>query len=227
MEIAAMTTASMAKSVPFRHYRLPHLLAVLFAIVFAASAWRPVLVVDWWLENLLVFAAVGFLVSTYRWMPLSELSYLLIFVFLSMHEWGAHTRYAYVPAGEWIRQLFHTTRNDYDRVVHFSFGLLLAYPQREILLRRARVTGAWALWLPIVATLGMGAAYEIMEAAVAVVASPDAGEAFLGLQGDPWDTHKDMFVAFAGACIAMTITAIGARVRASRSRAARAMMVGR
>ncbi len=226
-ESQQMTTASMAKPVPFRHYRLPHILAVLFVVVFALSAWHPVLVVDWWLENLLVFVAVGFLIGTYRWMPFSELSYLLIFAFLCLHEWGAHTRYAFVPAGEWMRAVFHTTRNDYDRVVHFAFGLFLAYPQREILMRRANVRGAWALWLPIVATLGMGAAYEIMEAVVAVVASPDAGEAFLGLQGDPWDTHKDMFMAFAGASIAMSITAIAVRIRASRRRAARAALVGR
>ncbi len=222
-----MTTASVAKPVPFRHYRLPHILAVLFAIVFALSAWKPVMPVDWWLENLLVFVGLAFLVRTYRWMPFSELSYLLIFVFLCLHEWGAHSRYAYVPIGEWMRHVFHTTRNDYDRVVHFAFGLLLAYPQREMLLRRANVRPAWALWLPVVTTLGMGAAYEIMEAVVAVVASPDAGDAFLGLQGDPWDTHKDMFMAFAGSSIAMAATAVAVRIRASRARQERAVLVGR
>ncbi len=185
------------------------------------------MVVDWWLENLLVFVALAFLISTYRSLPLSDLSYALIFVFLCMHEWGAHSRYAFVPAGEWMRQVFHTTRNDYDRVVHFAFGLLLSYPQREVLVRRANVRAGWALWLPVLTTLALGAAYEIMEAVVAVVASPDAGDAFLGLQGDPWDTHKDMFMALAGASVSMSFTAIVIRVRAARMRAVRVAFLGR
>jgi len=161
---------------------------------------------------------VGFLIASYRWLPLSELSYLLIFVYLSMHEWGAHHIYGNVPFGEWMKQVFHTTRNDYDRVVHFAFGALLAYPQREMLMRKARVYGAWALCLPVIITLGLGAAYEILEAVVANLAGPETADAFLGLQGDPWDTHKDMFMAFAGALVSMGFTAIMIRVRAGQER---------
>jgi putative membrane protein len=208
-----MTTASDAKAVPFRYNRLLHILTVLFVIVFAASAIHPVMAEDWWLENGLVFLFVGFLVATYKWMPFSELSYVLIFVYLSLHEWGAHSRYAFVPMGEWMRQLFHTTRNDYDRVVHFGFGLFIAYPQREILIRKARVANGWALFLPVWLILGYGACYELIEAIAAALLSPDAGEAFLGLQGDPWDTHKDMFMAFAGAIVTMGITAVLSRSR--------------
>ena len=122
-----------------------------------------------------------------------------------MHEWGAHYKYAIVPFGEWMKHVFHTNRNDYDRVVHFAFGFLLAYPQREVLMRKAKLTGGWAMGLPPILILGYGAAYEIIEALAAWYLSPDAGEAFLGLQGDPWDTHKDMFQAFAGALVAMLI----------------------
>jgi putative membrane protein len=220
MEISPMTTASLTKPVTARRYPLPYVLGVVFLCVWVASGINPILVEDWWLENLLVILGIGVLVSTYRRFTFSELSYLLIFIYLCMHEWGAHYRYAFVPLGEWMRVVFHTVRNDYDRVVHFAFGALLAYPQREILMRKANVRGAWSLWLPLVTTLGLGAAYEIMEAVVAVAASPDAGEAFLGLQGDPWDTHKDMFVAFAGAALAMTITYVAARIRRTKDRAA-------
>src|SRR5690242_1043360 len=120
-----MTTASSAKAIPFRYNRHLQALCAVFAVVFAWSAYRPIMVEDWWLENGLVFLAVGFLIATYRWMVFSELSYLLILVFLSLHEWGAHYRYALDPLGEWTRHVFHTTRNDYDRLVHFSFGALL------------------------------------------------------------------------------------------------------
>jgi putative membrane protein len=213
-----MTTASTAKQLPFRYNRAAYVLTALFAIVWAVSAYRPVMVADWWLENLLVFLFIGLLIATYRKLAFSDLSYLLIFFYLCMHEWGAHHKYANVPLGEWMRHVFHTVRNDYDRVVHFAFGALLAYPQREVLLRKANVRGAWALSLPVLITLGFGAAYEILEAVVACIASPDAGDAFLGLQGDPWDTHKDMFMAFAGAVVAMAVLAVFARARMAKAR---------
>jgi len=228
-----MTTASTAGAVPFRENRFLHILCILFAIVWVVSAIHPIMVEDWWLENGLVFLFVGVLMATYRRMAFSELSYLLIFVYLAMHEWGAHHKYANVPAGEWMRQVFHTVRNDYDRVVHFAFGLLLSYPQREVLTRRAGLRGAWALALPVVIMLGFGAAYEIIEAVAASVLSPDAGDAFLGLQGDPWDTHKDMFMALAGASIGMALTAAAVRLRGrradrpERAEEDRSVMVGR
>jgi putative membrane protein len=212
-----MTTASNAKATPFRYNRQLQILCGLFTIVVMVSASRPIMREDWWVENGLVFLFVGALIASYRWLPFSELSYLLIFVYLSMHEWGAHHKYADVPMGEWMRHLFHTTRNDYDRVVHFAFGALLAYPQREMLIRKAKVSWGWALFLPMVLILGYGAAYEIIEAIAAALLSPDAGDAFLGLQGDPWDTHKDMFMGFAGAVVAMGITAVLSKRRMEKA----------
>jgi putative membrane protein len=223
-----MTTASTAKPVLFRYNHFLHKLCVLFLIVFVLSAIHPVMVADWALENLLVLVFVGLLVATYRQIQFSELSYLLICLYLCMHEWGAHHMYANVPLGEWMRTFFHTMRNDYDRVVHFAFGLLLAYPERELLMRKAKLGGAWALWLPVLASLGFGAAYEILEAIAANLSSPEVGDAFLGLQGDPWDTHKDMFMGFAGALVTMTLVAIvGSRQRGKRVREERLVAVGR
>jgi putative membrane protein len=118
-----------------------------------------------------------------------------------------------------MKVITHSTRNDFDRVVHFAFGLLVAYPLREMLLRKANLRGFWNLWIPVVFALGLGAAYEILEAVVAVIATPDAGDAFLGLQGDPWDTHKDMFMGFAGSLVSMGATGIAVHIRARRQRA--------
>jgi putative membrane protein len=162
---------------------------------------------DWWVENGLVFLFIGVLVVTYRWLPLSQLSYLLILIYLSMHEWGAHYRYAIDPIGEWMRQIFHTVRNDFDRVTHFSFGLLMSYPHREMLLRKAGMRRSWALWIPILMIGGYSAIYEIIEAAAAGILSKEAGDAFLALQGDPWDTQKDMLMALLGSVVATVITA--------------------
>jgi putative membrane protein len=202
-----MTTASNAKVIPFRYNRRLQLLVALFVVVFIASAIDPVMPEDFWAENGLVIVCVAGLALSYRRFAFSDLSYLLIFVFLVLHEWGAHHRYATVPVGEWAKQVFGTIRNDYDRVVHFTFGLCLAYPQYECLLRGGRLKRSWALWLSPALILGYGAGYEIIEASAATLLTPDAGEAFLGLQGDPWDTHKDMFMAYLGAIVAILITA--------------------
>src|SRR6266536_1601468 len=148
-----MTTASTATNVAFRHNRFLQILCILFPIVFISLAIHPVMVEDWWLENGLVIIFLGFLIATYRWMPLSQLSYLLIFVYLCLHEWGAHYRYALDPIGEWMKQFQATTRNQYDRWVHLSFGLLMYYPQREALIRRAGLRQPWSLWMPVVLLL--------------------------------------------------------------------------
>ena len=214
-----MTTASTAGNVPFRDNRFLHGLCIAFLIIWVVSVIHPRMFEDWLLENGLVFALVGLLIATYRVLPLSQLSYLFICVYLCMHEWGAHSMYASVALGEWMKPLIHATRNDYDRVVHFAFGLLLAYPEREMLMRKANLRGFWNIWIPVVFSLGLGAAYEIIEAVTAVVASPDAGDAFLGLQGDPWDTQKDMFMGFAGSVVSMGVTAVVVQVRERRERA--------
>ena len=124
-------------------------LAALLAALWVALAFHPFDRSDWWLENVLLFAAVGLLVSTHRAFPLSKVSYTTIFVFLCLHTVGAHYTYAEVPYDEAWRNLtghsfnsaFGWTRNNFDRVVHFSYGLLLAYPIREVFIRVANVRG--------------------------------------------------------------------------------------
>src|SRR4026208_1822240 len=123
--------------------RLPHrqllvLLGALLAIEFVILAIAPHDRKDWMLENALVVLFVGFMVGTYRKLTLSRISYLLIFVFLSVHMIGAHYTYALFPCNDWFRavtggslnELLGWERNNFDRVVHFLYGLLLAYPVR-------------------------------------------------------------------------------------------------
>jgi len=169
------------------------------------DGYRPERVFDFGLENVCVTACLVLLFASYRRLPLSDLSYLLILVYLAVHEWGAHYKYSDVPLGEWMKGWLHTQRNDYDRVAHFSFGLLLGYPMQEVFIRGARVTGSWRYYLPVEATLGFSAIYEMLEAAFASVLSPQRGEEFVGMQGDIWDSQEDMFMAGLGSIAAMLI----------------------
>lgn len=175
------------------------------------------MLVDWYLENVLAFFLVGLLVLTYRWLPLSDLSYLLIFAFFCIHEWGANHKYTDVPLGEWMKNWLHTSRNHYDRVAHFCFGLLIAYPVREVLMRTGGARGFWRYYLPVDIILAASAFYELLEAGVGRVMSPEAGEAFVGMQGDIWDAQKDMALALAGATIAMLVLAWRKRASAHRA----------
>ena len=131
--------------------RLLAVYCTLFALLAAWAAIEPFDRKDWALENLLVVIAFVLLVSTYKLLPLSRVSYTLIFVFLCLHELGSHYTYAEVPYDAWTRAWFGTgfnewigwERNNYDRIVHCAYGLLLAYPVREVFLRFGDIKGFW------------------------------------------------------------------------------------
>ncbi len=201
------TTSTMRIRPNFGQNRLLWFLAAGYAIVWAVAAINPVYPDDWLLENILVVLFVAGLILTYRMFPLSDLSYLLTAIFMVLHAAGAHYTYAETPLGFWMQEWFGFARNHYDRVVHFSFGLLMAYPIREIFLRVANARGFFAYYLPFDVTLAFSGAYEIIEMLVAVIVSPDAGDAYLGTQGDVWDAQKDMALAALGAVICMVATA--------------------
>jgi putative membrane protein len=162
---------------------------------------------DWLLENLLVVAAAALLVFTYKSFPLSLVSYTCIFVFMMLHALGAHYTYAEVPYDEWL-PMFAGGRNHFDRLVHFLYGLLLAYPIREMFLRIGNVRGFWGYFLPLDLTMSTSMLYELIEWGAAELVGGDLGAAYLGTQGDIWDAQKDMALASIGALIAMTITAL-------------------
>lgn len=172
------------------------------------SAWASSLVgttdlPNWLLENALVFGLVAVLVFTYKKHQFSDLSYGLICLYLCLHVYGAKHAYAENPLGFYLQEVFQTSRNHYDRIVHFSFGFLLAYPLREVFLKVTKFP-AWLAWLlPVELVLSLSGLYELVEWAVAELFFPAQGMAYLGTQGDVWDAQKDMFLAFAGAALAM------------------------
>jgi len=181
-------------------------LLIIYGIIWAALAINPVYPGSWLLENYLVFIFVPFIIWTYYKFRLSNISYTCIFFFMVLHAVGAHYTYAEVPFGFWLQEMFSFSRNHFDRIVHFSFGLLIAYPIREVFMRVASSKGVWGYYLPVELTLAFSAIYEIVEWGAAVVVDPHAGTAFLGSQGDIWDAQKDMLLAGIGASMSMLIT---------------------
>lgn len=163
---------------------------------------------NWFLENTLVFLFLGFLIFSYKKYQFSDLSYLLICIYLCLHVYGSKYTYAENPFGYWLKDALQLQRNHYDRIVHFSFGFLLAYPMREMFLKWLKFP-AWVAWtLPIEITLSISGFYELIEWAVADILFKEQGTAYLGTQGDIWDAQKDIFLAFSGAIIATTIVSI-------------------
>ena len=198
------------------HNRYLAALAVLFAMLWVALAIDPLYRDDWAIENALVALFVIGIAISHRRFVLSRLSYSLIFLFLCLHEVGAHYTYAEVPYDAWIEGLTgHSLneamgwqRNHFDRFTHFMYGLLLAYPIREVFLRIAGVRGFWGYFLPLDFTIATSAIYELIEWGAAMLFGGDLGVAYLGTQGDVWDAQRDMALASAGALIAMFLTAL-------------------
>ena len=190
----------------FRTNRVLQGLLLWLVSLWIITAVNPLFPRDWLIENLLVFIYGVLLVFTYPRFKFSNFSYALFSLFLSLHLIGAHYTYAETPFGFWLQPVFDFERNHYDRIVHFSFGLLIAYPFHEVLMRLAQVKKQWSYFLAVSMILAFSAFYEVMEAVVAMLVSPELGNAYLGTQGDEWDAQKDSFLAFSGAIIAMLMT---------------------
>lgn len=192
---------------PLSRNRFLQAVGAAYGAAWLALAIAPKYPSDWLLENLLVFAFVAVVVATHRRFSFSNFSWLAIALFLALHAVGAHYTYSETPAGVWMQDAFGFERNHYDRVVHFAFGLLLTYPMREIALRVLRVRPLWGWLLPCFAALAASSLYELIEAWVAWIVSPELGTAYLGTQGDEWDAQRDMSFAFAGTLVALAATA--------------------
>ena len=180
---------------------------IVFTIIWIFLAIKPHDRFDWFLENLLVWAFVPLLVFSYKKFRLSNLSYTLIFIFLTLHEIGAHYTYASTPFFQSWFNIFDFQRDYYGRFVHFSFGLLFAYPAREMFMRVVKANGFWSYYLPFDIVVALSALYELTEWITALIVSGDGAAAFLGIQGDIFDAQKDMISAASGCLITMVITA--------------------
>lgn len=197
---------------PIMSNRWLQVFIVVFTLIWISTIVGTTDMNNWMLENLLVFLFLGFMIFSYRKYQFSDLSYLLVCIYLCLHVYGSKYTYAENPLGYWLKDALQWERNHYDRIVHFSFGFLLAYPMREMFLSWLKFP-MWVAWLlPIEITLSISAFYELIEWGVADVFFPSQGDAYLGTQGDVWDAQKDIFLAFCGAIFATTIVSTIKRI---------------
>lgn len=177
-------------------------LLALFAIALIWSAIRPHDYFTWFLETFPAMIGLAIIIATHRRFPLTPLLLTLLCIHAIILMVGGHYTYAEVPLGFWMRDAFHFARNDYDRIGHFAQGFVPAMVAREILIRRNVVRSrGWLFFIVVSICLAISAAYELLEWRVSV-ATGSKGDAFLGTQGDVWDTQEDMATALVGAILA-------------------------
>lgn len=190
--------------------RFAVILLMLFLIVWVALAIKPSYRQDWLLENILTAIFLPCLIFTYTRMPFSKAAYLMIFLFLCLHTLGTHYTYSEVPYEKWVFALTGGSldawmgweRNQFDRLVHFMYGLLLVCPLHELVAKGAKVKHGMAYFVAVLIVMSTSMLYEMIEWGAAEFFGGDLGVAYLGTQGDVWDAHKDMLLASIGAVLA-------------------------
>jgi putative membrane protein len=187
--------------------REPVVLLAVGIVALVVSAIGPKDRFTWFLEVAPVLLGAPILIATWRRFPLTSLVYRLLLLHAVILMVGGHYTYAEVPLGFWMQKAFGFARNHYDRIGHLAQGFVPALLARELLLRRAVVRrGGWLFFLVTCICLALSATYELVEWWTAV-ATGEAATAFLGTQGDPWDTQWDMFLALVGAVAAQLLLA--------------------
>jgi putative membrane protein len=180
----------------------------LLVIVVAVLVWSWIGAVDrmtWWLEAFPALIALPLLGITYKRFPLTRLAYLLVAVHVCILLVGAHYTYERVPLFNWLRDAVHLQRNDYDKVGHFAQGFVPAIIAREVLIRQRVISSKrWLVFVVLCICMAISACYELLEWAVALLEGSNA-DAFLGTQGDPFDTQSDMFCALIGAGVSQLL----------------------
>ncbi len=187
-----------------RHY--PWILLAIFLLALGWSAWQPKDLFTWFLEVFPALIGIAVIAACWKRFQLTELALGLICLHAVILMIGGHYTYAEVPFFDWLKDAFHLDRNYYDRLGHLAQGFIPAIVAREILWRKSplRSSPGWLYFLVICFCLALSAFYELIEWRVAV-ATKEAADAFLGTQGDPWDTQWDMACALIGASLALGV----------------------
>ena len=185
--------------------RYPSILLITVAVGLLWSGLAPYDRTTWWLEIFPILIGAPVLVATHRRFPLTPLLYTLLAIHAVILMVGGHYTYARVPLGFWAQEAFGFARNHYDRLGHFAQGFIPAILAREILLRTSPLRpGKWLFVLVVAVCLAFSACYEFFEWGAAITGGESA-DAFLGTQGDVWDTQWDMFMALIGAIVSQLL----------------------
>ena len=196
-----------------RQARVPLTLLACFLVFATLLGIAPRYRQDWLLENIIVAIAIPALVIGWRRLRFSNTAYVALFAFFMLHEIGAHYTYSEVPydrafaslAGFSLDAALGLTRNHFDRVVHFLYGVLVTPAASELFALRAPPKGAWRWILPVTFVMSHSVIYELVEWAAALAFGGPLGVAYLGTQGDPWDAQQDMFLAMLGSIFSMAM----------------------
>lgn len=193
--------------IPFAQNKPLQFMLIVMIIFFGIMAISPTDRTQWLASTLPLIVIILIHVFTYKRFRFSNLSYLLMLLFFCLHTYAAHYTYEGTPFDHWLKSSFHTKRGYYDRIVHFAFGLLFALPFLEILKFKIKLHGIWVYIMPVVVVLGFSALFEIIEMLAALVAGPGGEAKFVGMQGDVFDSQKDMALGFLGGVASMGILA--------------------
>ncbi len=179
----------------------PIILLFIFSIFWLVVAINPYDRFTWFMENILSVLFVLLLIVTYRLFRFSNTTYVLLFLFLILHTIGSYYTYTNMPLFKWIQSMFDLSRNHYDRIVHFLFGLIFYFPLYEIITRKLKIQGWMSYLLPFLLIVSFKAIYEILEYLAVIIFTNNLSfaDSFLGMQGDYWDAQKDIMWGMAGA----------------------------
>ena len=186
----------------FNKKNYPKILLVFFLIIWIWSAISPHYRQAWIAENILTVFLVCLLVITYKKFKFTNLSYTLIFILLTLHTIGSYYSYTEMPLFDLIRDWFELSRNHYDRVIHFLFGVFFFIPVYEFISKKLKIKGFWGLMLAFSFVTALKGIYEVIEYGWLILTRNDIiGTHFLGMQGDQWDAQKDMALGMFGSFI--------------------------
>lgn len=196
-----MTSLSQEKRIPIQQNKFALLLLALFAVLWAYCYINNTDELNWWIENLLVIIFIPTLLLSQKYFQFSDWSLLSIFLFLALHTYGAKNAYTYNTFGKWLQARYDLVRNPYDRIVHTGFGLFMIYPMMDILYNKYKVPVQWLLLLGCSFILCLATIFELIEWTVAEFTDSETGETYVATQGDVWDAHKDIVLAWIAAGI--------------------------
>lgn len=188
---------------PFSSNPLLKILVILFAVAWIYFCLTTRSQLNWWIENILVLLFIPWFIRLHKTFLFNNFSLLCLFLFLLIHIYGAQMSYTYNQLGIWLKDTYHLERNPYDRFVHFNFGFLVTYPLYDFATHHYQVPKRFSFLIVTTCILGLATWFELIEWLVAATTDSETGETYVATQGDVWDAHKDIALAYIASILVM------------------------